>query len=76
MGSRETAIVRLILWLVERYLSKDKYRLMTPQDLNKVVDDYLAELPKLGISLVLAQPKVGESNEQLIDSSGTQQADA
>lgn len=74
MGSRETMILRIVLWLVNRYLC-ERYRLMSPEDLQKVVNDYLAELPKLGIQLVMQQPKVGEPHEQLSDSSASQQAD-
>lgn len=67
-------IVRLVLWLVSRYLS-DKYRLMSPKDLEVVVKDYLAEMQNLGISFVLANPSVGEPHEKLSDSSGDQQAE-
>lgn len=67
MGSRETVVLRLVLWLVARYLSS-RYRLMSPEDLNQVVDDYLAELPKLGVKLVYEPSKVGEINDEIIDS--------
>ncbi len=74
MGSRERMIVRLVLWLVARFL-REKYRLVTPKDLEEVVNDYLAELPKLGISLVMDQTKVGEPHEKLSDSGDAQQAE-
>lgn len=65
--STERFVLNLVLWLVKRYLF-DKYRLVTPADLEKVVQDYLSELPKLGIELVYkAQPEVGESNDKVKD---------
>lgn len=74
MGSRERMIVRIVLWLVERYL-REKYKLMTPDDVQGVVNNYLAEMKNLGISFVLAQSKVGESDEKLSDSDRPQQAE-
>jgi cytosine/adenosine deaminase-related metal-dependent hydrolase len=74
MGSRERMIVRIVLWLVERYL-REKYKLMTPEDLQVVVKNYLAEMQNLGISFVLTQSKVGEPHEKLSDSDRTQQAE-
>jgi len=64
MGSRERIALRLVLWLVEQYLSS-RYRLMTPEGLNKVVDDYLAELPNLGLKIVQAHTKVGVDDDQV-----------
>lgn len=64
MGSRERMIVRFVLWLVDRYL-REKYRLMTPAELNQVVDNYLAELPKLGVRLVYDSQHVGASNDEI-----------
>lgn len=63
MGSRERMLVRFVLWIVGRYL-QNKYRLMTPADLNQVVDNYLADLSKIGVRLVLDNP-VGESNDKV-----------
>lgn len=74
MGSRERMIVRIVLWLIERYL-REKYKLVTPKDLQEVVNNYLAEMQNLGISFVLTQSKVGESDEKLSDSDRTQQAE-
>lgn len=64
MGSRERIALRLVLWIVQRYLV-NKYRLMTPEELNQVVDNYLAELPKLGIHLEYRPSNVGESYDQV-----------
>lgn len=67
-SSTEQIILSVVLWLIRRYLST-KYRLVTPADLETVVNDYLSELPKLGIKLVYQdQPNVGELNEQLNNS--------
>jgi hypothetical protein len=38
---------------------------MSPEDLNQVVDNYLADLNKIGVRLVLAQTQVGDSNDQV-----------
>lgn len=74
-NSTERFILTMVLWLVRRYLST-KYRLVTPADLEKIVNDYLAELPKLGINLVYQDlTKVGELNEQLNNSDGDAQSD-
>lgn len=67
--STERFVARLVFWLIRRFLF-DKYRLVTPADLEAVVNDYLNELPKLGIRLVYEdKTKVGESDEKLSDSS-------
>lgn len=70
MGSRETFALRIVLWLVSRYLSS-RYRLFTPEELNKVVDDYLAELPKLGLKIVQAPTNVGDGNDEVNHSDRT-----
>lgn len=71
--STERFALNVVLWLIKRYLF-DKYRLVTPAELEAIVNDYLAELPKLGIKLVYQDNQVGESNEQLKDSSGNSEA--
>lgn len=65
MGSRERLVLRIVLFLVQTFL-REKYRLMDPGQLNRVVDDYLAELKKLGVQLVYSDPNLkGETDEQL-----------
>lgn len=69
-GWREIRIalaVRLVIWVISRYL-ENRYRLVSPEQLNKVVDDYLADLQKIGVRLVLDKPQVGESNDEVNDS--------
>lgn len=64
MGSRETLILRLIIWVVNKYFS-EKYRMMSPSDLNQVVDNYLAQLPELGIRLEYSTPPKGIRNDEV-----------
>lgn len=71
MGSRESAVLRFVLWLISRYLS-DKYRLMTPEQLNQVVENYLAELPKLGLKIVM-ESQLGENHDKVDDSDRTEE---
>jgi len=57
-------IARFVLWLVQTYL-REKYRLVTPVELNKMVDDYLAELPKLGLQIVKVRNDVGDRADEI-----------
>lgn len=38
---------------------------MSPEDLNQVVDNYLADLNKIGVRLVLASQLEGNSNDKV-----------
>jgi hypothetical protein len=65
-SSQEQLIVRIILFLVGRFLDKTKYRLFTPEQLEVVINNYLSELPKLGIRLSMADPSdVGVVNDEI-----------
>lgn len=64
MGSRETLVLKIVLWAIQTFL-REKYRLVTPADLNRVVDDYLAQLPKLGIKLVYERSKIGDDSDEI-----------
>lgn len=74
MGSRETTVLKLVLWLVGRYL-REKYRLVTPDDLNRIVDNYLSELLELGYKIVKIDETKVENHDKVSDSgAGTETA--
>jgi hypothetical protein len=60
--------------MVETWL-REKYRVVSPKDLEDVVNNYLAQLPKLGVSLVYRKPQVGVPDDEVSDTVSAQQAD-
>jgi hypothetical protein len=67
MGSRETMIVKLVIWICQ-VLLRDKWRPYTPEDLQVIVNNYLAEMQNLGIRFVKSDSLKGDTNEQLSSS--------
>ncbi len=62
MSSRERMILRFVLWLVNTYL-QNRYRLMSPEDLNQVVNNYLTDLQKIGVRLVLNDQEANSNDK-------------
>jgi hypothetical protein len=71
MGHKEALMLRFVLWLVDAFL-REKVRVFTPEGLNKVIDDYLAELPKLGLKIVSARSKIGVDDDKIMHQSDSE----